>query len=148
MQFSDPEKSLLKAGSELRYSNTESERVIKSPNGQYVLEIESNGNLILKIQNSGTVIWATGTFGGSGSVLKMQRDMHLVLYNGSGGAIWATQVYIGQHSIQWKANGYLKVQDDGNLAVYDGDNNIMWESETTGGTQKSTNGGGKTHSLG
>ncbi len=82
-----------------------------SPNGRYVMYMESNGLLFIKDNAIGVAKTFTFTTNSArGAVAKFQSDGNLVIYS-QGRAVWASGT-----------NGYynaiLKMQDDGNLVIY------------------------------
>jgi hypothetical protein len=110
---------------------------LRSANGMFTLTLQAtDGNLVLIGPNElgvGRALWSTitgvlertahtastltlGTLYGPdshGTVLLMQTDANLVLYNGAN-AGWHAQTYGGS------ANARVVLQDDGNVVVYDG----------------------------
>jgi hypothetical protein len=59
-------------------------------------------------------------FGDEFDVLNVQSDGNVVLYNGSGTAIWSTSTQGFGSSV------VLNAQDDGNLVVYYNTNVAIW----------------------
>lgn len=92
---------------------------LKSCNDRFSLALQGDGNVVL--YHKGVALWATATFGTSGSVLALQGDGNLVLYTASGCPIWASNT--GGH-----ANARLSLQDDGNLVIYDAGGGVLWAS--------------------
>lgn len=80
---------------------------LTSPNGKYILTMQSDGNLVL--YQGSTALWASNT-GGPGRRAVMQSDGNLVIYSGST-AVWSSGT-----------DGYgasrLVLQDDANLVIY------------------------------
>ena len=99
-----------------------------SPNGQYVLSMQTDGNLVLYAGPQRIVNWSSRTSGpiDNNAVLAMQDDGNLVVY-ARGGPKFAT----GTNS---PANAYpsLEVQDDGNVAVYAQGHRAIWASASKG----------------
>ena len=117
----------------------ESGQKLSSPNGYYVLSMQPDGNLVLYkrscYEGCWVAIWASQTTGKGSSPykLKMQgSDNHLLIRDTEKTAIWATNVFIADHS-PWKEGGFAVLQDDGNFVVYDGDKTPMWDTATVGG---------------
>ena len=82
-----------------------------SPNGAYVLLMQTDGNLV-EYGPSGPM-WSSNTPGsGASNRLVMQTDGNLVMYTASGGVPFATGE-VGSGS-----NDYLAVQNDGNVVQY------------------------------
>jgi len=102
----------------------EGESVV-SPNGAYVLTMQSDGNLVLYrgdcVGNPGCAMWHSKTYREQGQYyMAMQEDGNLVIYKGRPPArtnlsIWSSRTY--------GPTGYyfLSVQDDGDLVIYRGD---------------------------
>jgi hypothetical protein len=97
---------------------------VSSPNGQYVLTMQTDGNLVLYkgncVGDPNCAVWNSKTYREQGQYyMAMQEDGNLVIYRGRPPArtdlhIWASQTYgpIG--------NYFLSVQDDGDLVIYRG----------------------------
>ena len=82
-----------------------------SPNGAYVLLMQTDGNLV-EYGPAGPM-WSSNTPGsGASNRLVMQTDGNLVMYTASGGVPFATGE-VGSGS-----NDYLAVQNDGNVVQY------------------------------
>ncbi|MBN2494587.1 MAG: N-acetylmuramoyl-L-alanine amidase, partial [Deltaproteobacteria bacterium] len=96
---------------------------VESCDGRFELVLQGDGNLVL--YRGETALWATGTCGQEGQILKMQPDGNLVLYTRSGTPIWNAGT-VG-HPGAW-----LAVQTDGNLVIYPGPSmsNAVWSSGT------------------
>jgi len=99
--------TVLHAGSEL-----------KSENGEFQLEMQSDGNLVLYSGSSPT--WSTNTSGRIGADAVLQRDGNFVLY-WDGHPLWAAMTDRGG-----SAANVLVMQDDGNLVVYSGAAKALW----------------------
>jgi hypothetical protein len=87
-----------------------SEQRLVSPDGQYVLVMQTDGNLV-EYAPGNRATWATGT-SSQYSDLEMQGDGNLVVYQPGHVAIWSTGTAGALH---------LEVQNDGNLVVYTND---------------------------
>ena len=93
---------------------------ITSPNGQYVLAMQTDGNLV--VYGPSGALWASGT-SGAGNHVVMQSDGNLVVYNSAGAALW--QSGTGGRSGAFE----LAMQSDGNLVIYSAGGPIWsWES--------------------
>ena len=97
---------------------------IKSPNGRFILVMQSDGNLVLYDNTTREPLWASHTYDDSGNnSVVFQDDYNFVVYNGSGTPTWASQTY----------NTYadrLVVQNDGNVVIYNRGNNTIWATNT------------------
>ena len=96
-----------------------------TPNNKYHLDMQKDGNLVLyrhadplRHIGKGRDIWNSGTYNkGSGPYkLVMQTDHNLVVYQGNGGAIWASGTREDHPGRQGRAVAIL--QNDGNFVVY------------------------------
>jgi len=90
---------------------------LNSPNGRFVLALQTDGNLVLYDDtpdpNPWTALWSTGTSGRGVDHGYMQSQGNFVLYAGSTAAVWSSP-YSSVSAY------YLVVQDDGNLVIYSG----------------------------
>jgi hypothetical protein len=105
---------------------------VSSCNGNFVLTLEWNGDvdLVESIPYSPTPPppaparytvqrWDTASSGSVGDILAMQGDGNLVLYNGTGGAVWSSNT--------WGHPGaYLAIPDTGGLVIVDTDGSQLW----------------------
>lgn len=68
---------------------------IRSADGRYSLTMQTDGNLVL--YDFGVyppqAVWASDTWGTSGSIAKMQDDGNFVVYDTDGTALWASSWY-------------------------------------------------------
>jgi hypothetical protein len=96
---------------------------LKSTNGVYVLQYQSDGNLV--IYKSGRAIWATNTDGKSPKTLNFQTDGNIVLYGYNPNVVWSPNCY-------GKGGSRLIMQDDGNLVIYTSNNTPIWSSGSYG----------------
>ena len=105
---------------------------LASNNGIYGIKMKNDGNMILYKGN--IKLWASNTNGYRNGPfqLRMQTDNHLVLWDVSCNAIWATHGYLHGDN-DWKRGAYAIIQNDGNFVVYDGNDKIMWSTNTVGG---------------
>jgi hypothetical protein len=104
------------APSDLIVSGTvlEPGQTLKSPNGQYTLDMQTNGDLVVYWMNGtaiGRALWSTGTSGDNGARALLQSNGNLVLYSVTGEALWSSNTSTGGCS-------NLVIQNDGNLVVY------------------------------
>lgn len=76
--------------------------------GAYRLSFQTDGNLVL-LRLPDTVLWDAGILGGAVTV--MQGDGNLVIYDGGGTALWASDT-------DGNPGGFLVLQGDGNLVIY------------------------------
>lgn len=99
-----------------------SNQYIMSPDGRFVLMMESGGNLAEYTAGVTSPIWSTGTGGNSGAWLGVQSDGNVVLYSASGSALWSTG-----------ALGITKfvVQDDENVVGYNSAGQAAWNAGKT-----------------
>jgi len=117
-QASQP-PSVLPAGQTLTAGNE-----LVSPNGAYVLLMQTDGNLV-EYGPSGPM-WSSNTPGsGTSNRLVMQTDGNLVMYTASGGVPFATGE-VGSGS-----NDYLAVQNDGNVVQYGGGGAVFATNSAT-----------------
>jgi len=106
---------------------------VRSPNGQYVLVVQSDGNLVF--YKGGSARWASNTEGQQGVFLAAQADGNVVLYNAAHAALWAT-------GTNGQGASSLAVQDDGKVAVYKGGTFLgtVVKTDTGGGVANIRNG--------
>jgi hypothetical protein len=105
--------SVLGSGGKLNDGGT-----LTSPNGQYTLTMQGDGNLV-ETAHQGRVIWATMTFGGTGSYAAMQTDGNFVVYSAAGQAQYSSGTNgHGVPTMTSAAGSYLALQNDANLVVY------------------------------
>ncbi|KAK9429092.1 bulb-type lectin domain-containing protein [Lipomyces doorenjongii] len=93
---------------------------IKSDDGRYNLDLQSDGNLVLYHLNEAP-IWSTDTRGKAISGLMLENG-NLVLYDADNKPCWRTDLENYQ-------GARLVVQNDGNMVIYHGDR-AAWTSET------------------
>ena len=110
--------------------------------------LQTNGNLAVLDRTDGSVVWTTNTTG-AGAHLEMQNDGNLVLYSGSGAALWDSMgcagkvdsrpaptktvlvALAGGQDIFAPNRAYrLVMQADGNLVSYDASGRVMWATGT------------------
>ena len=101
--------------------------VLFSRNNDYFAFIGWDCNFVIKRSNNEHhIVWQTYTaksYYDFNCRLALQKgDGNLVVYDGSGKALWATHKYGGDR---------LVMQNDGNLVVYDG-GKAIWASNTVG----------------
>lgn len=96
-----------------------------SPDGHYILAMQSDGNLVLYLHNGGFSVrplWSSGTSGDRGDRAVLQTNGNLVLYSAANQALWSTNT-----STAGCTN--LVVQEDGNLVLYS-NKKAVWASHT------------------
>ncbi len=91
---------------------------IASPDGRFVLLMQSDGHLVQYEIRAGRPMWYTNTFV-PGTVLRLQPDGNLVLYAPGRGAIWHTNTH-------GNPGAFLRLQDDGNLVLYSASGRPLW----------------------
>jgi hypothetical protein len=89
---------------------------LTSPNGAYVLTMETNGNLEQK-DLAGQVMWMSGTTN-RGSYLDMQADGNFVVYSASNQAVFASNT-------PGVAGAYFVLADD-SAALYSPSGTVIW----------------------
>ncbi|MEW5251379.1 hypothetical protein [Microbulbifer discodermiae] len=104
---------------------------IKSPNGIYKLEMQSDGNLVLSDDIGKIHLWSTDTAGHP----KLKDSNGFVEMFGQGAfglrSALDTDIQIYWNSQSWGHPGaHLRVQDDGNMVVYNSDGQPVWVSNT------------------
>jgi hypothetical protein len=92
-----------------------------SPDGRFVLSMQTDGNLVLYGPDGPT--WWTGTNGGSDRRMVMQPDGNLVVYNGANQALWASNT-------SGNPGSTLSLQNDGNLVIVSCAGAPIWTSNT------------------
>ncbi|MFI5933376.1 CHAP domain-containing protein [Actinoplanes sp. NPDC051494] len=95
-----------------------------SPNGRFVLVMQSDGNLV-EYAPGGVAVWSTGT-NRAGSIVRMQTDGNLVVVAPGNISVWWT----GTHG---NPNAALELQDDGNAVVYGAGHVARWASGVRNG---------------
>ncbi|EWC60020.1 Alkaline serine exoprotease A precursor [Actinokineospora spheciospongiae] len=91
---------------------------LRSPDGRYHLDMQSDGNLVLYTQ-ANQAWWHTGTYGNPGAYTVFQEDGNVVLYTSGGRALWATN--------SWRsAATRLVLQNDSNLVLYGSGGQALW----------------------
>lgn len=102
---------------------------ITTTDGRYTLKLQDwDGHLVMYNNKTGKPIWYTGKYsypGYQNAHLDMQADGNLVLYSGTGKAIWFSNTY-GSGVVSFQ------VQNDGNLVLYNTKNIPKWSSGTSG----------------
>lgn len=81
---------------------------ITSPNGRFVLTMQSDGNLV--IYSGRRAMWSSNTYGNYGAYAKFQNDGNFVIYSLSDQALWSTATYgLGANILTLKDNGNFYV---------------------------------------
>ena len=94
-----------------------------SPNGRYLLTLQSDGNLVIYRKPSNRAVWSSQTQGRGVDKAVMQYDGNFVLYTAEYAARWHTGTDL-------KPANFLLLQDDGNLVIYSmGSPTSMWASK-------------------
>ncbi|OLR92634.1 S8 family serine peptidase [Actinokineospora bangkokensis] len=91
---------------------------LRSPSGQYRLDMQADGNLVLYTA-AGAPLWHSGTYGNPGSYTTFQSDGNVVLYTAAGRPLWATNSWGSVAS-------RFVVQNDSNLVLYGPVNQVFW----------------------
>jgi len=122
--YSAPDGSVLTASPPSHKSYLFEEERVSSPNGLYVLVMQSDGNLVLYeskcVGDPKCAVWDSKTYREQGQYyMAMQEDGNLVIYKGRPPAktplsIWSSQTYGAT------GNYFLSIQDDGDLVIYRG----------------------------
>ncbi len=100
-------------------------QTLASPDGHYILAMQTNGDLVLYLHNGGfsvRPVWHSGTEGDAGDRAVLQSNGNLVLYDARNQALWSTNT-----STAGCTN--LIVQEDGNLVLYNR-SRAVWASRT------------------
>lgn len=92
---------------------------LTSPNGQYVLAMQTDGNLVLYhvgisadwASNTGSATWGPGT--------KLVMEFNANLHRKAGDVCWSSNINTPVVFEDMKNRGYLQVQDDGNVVIYE-----------------------------
>jgi hypothetical protein len=79
---------------------------VNSYYGPNHLVLQYDGNLVAYLWND-RPLWASGTFGGSGSVLVMQDDGNLVVYDGRSQPLWASGTSQPLAAPSWYLTGFI-----------------------------------------
>jgi hypothetical protein len=99
---------------------------IRSPNGRFILVMQSDGNLVLYDTSTRQPLWASNTYDSGSSPpysAEFQNDYNFVVYKGSEHKpTWASQTYN-------KLSDRLVMQNDGNVVIYRG-NTAIWATNT------------------
>ena len=95
----------------------------KTPTG-YELHFTIDGNLELSCPQKGC-LWESGTGGGGGGILSMQKDGDLVIYD------YARRRAIWSAGTKGNPGAYLAIQDDGNLVIYSEARKPLWSTGTS-----------------
>lgn len=97
---------------------------IFSPNGLYVLIMQTDGNLCVYPTpiGSGSVSWCTHTHGNPGAYAVMQGDGNFVLYRSNQSVLWASNTDGGN------AGSTLALTDSGKVQILNGSCTLVFES--------------------
>lgn len=95
--------------------------LIRSPNGAYVLTMQTDGNLVLYGPTG--AVWDTGTWGNPGAIAVMQNVGNLVVYRSDRAVLWARPGSpVG--------GSRLVMQNDRNVVIYTSIGTATWASGT------------------
>jgi hypothetical protein len=92
-----------------------------SPNGDYMMVMQSDGNLVLYGPRG--PLWSTLTRGPGSFLIFQPGDGNLVLYNEFDTPLWTTGT--GD-----RGASFMVLQDDGNFVIYTASNTPLWASGT------------------
>jgi len=94
-----------------------------SKNSIYRFVFQKDANLVL--YNGSDAIWSTGTDTSMPNTYEcvMKHYGRLVIHNGNGKDIWASDN-------ERHPGAYLIVQNDGNVVIYDSQNKPLWSTGT------------------
>jgi len=95
---------------------------LRSRNGTMRLTLDQDGDLSLT--QDGFLVWSSQTSGRGSKAAVVQRDGNFVLYDATGVAIWAPNVFDPSR------RPTLTLQNDGNLVLYGGDGRAYWATGT------------------
>ncbi len=93
---------------------------IRSANGQFRLTFGTDGNLVVSDDRDKSVLWSSGTGGGSAGRVTLQRDGNLIATGGDGAVLWSSQTST--------PGSYVVLQDDGDLIIYSPYDQTVWSS--------------------
>jgi exopolysaccharide biosynthesis protein len=96
-------------------------QAVRSMNGAYTLQQQTDGNLVL--YQGKKALWSTETGRHPGAYTAMQTDGNLVVYSKDKKALWYSNT--GGHP-----GAGLNVQDDGNLVIYSTAKKALWSRHT------------------
>jgi polysaccharide deacetylase len=65
-------------------------RSLTAPNGQFVLQMQSDGDLVAHVKG-GPVVWSSRTEGNSGASLTVERSGNVKVVSSSGKVLWSTR---------------------------------------------------------
>lgn len=97
---------------------------IKSQNGQYIFNYQSDGNVCLYSTSGGGSIWCSAALHTPGNLV-VQGDGNLVAYDSGGIPRWSTGTP-GQGVGPYK----LIIQNDRNVVLTDSENTVLWNTQT------------------
>lgn len=126
-----PESFKKYANAEIQLLTSNGNQSLSSPEGKYVLVLQSDGNLVIYRSGTSVVMWATNVYLKNPSVndkfaLYIQKDGNLVIYkqNASGQyktVFWAANTSFVPGNDSYFDNvkyGFYLLQDDGNFVLY------------------------------
>jgi hypothetical protein len=95
---------------------------IRSTNGTYALNMQTDGNLVLYGPTG--LVWAADTVGHAGAFVTMQNAGNLVVYSATNVPLWA------RPSSGYLEGSRLVLQNDRNLVIYSPGNLLTWATNT------------------
>ena len=94
---------------------------LTSPNGRYILAMETDGNLVM--YDVGKPVWGSNTAGSGANIAEMRDDGDLVIYHEGDKPAWSSRTRGHEGAV-------LALQDDRDLVVYAADGKKLWSSRT------------------
>jgi hypothetical protein len=94
---------------------------LTSPNGRYILAMETDGNLV--IYDVDKPVWGSNTAGSGANITEMRDDGDLVIYHEGDKPAWSSRT-------RGHEGAMLALQDDRDLVVYAPDGKRLWSSRT------------------
>jgi hypothetical protein len=107
--------AILKPGSRLTAGQS-----IRSPDGRYMLMLQTDGNLVLS-DDAKRPQWSSQTYDNPGAYANFDGNGDLVVYGKRGNPLW--------HTATGGQGALLAVQDDGNAVLYRADHTGVWSSQ-------------------
>lgn len=89
---------------------------LTSPDGRFRLVLQADGNLV---EYGARALWSAGTFGSRASILAVQRDGNVVLYDTAGRPLWSTNTFS-------TAVSALRLGSDASLVLADAGGGALW----------------------
>ncbi|KAG5666764.1 hypothetical protein PVAND_014774 [Polypedilum vanderplanki] len=95
---------------------------LKSANGEFFLNMQTDGNLVIYTTAKNVPIWATNTATLGGKRVCMQQDGDFNIYSQSNNLIWSSKT-------KGKSGIYVKLQNSGNLEMFTKADKKVWETK-------------------